>query len=326
MKRRILPLILILLATCAQAAPKNVILLIGDGMGTAQITLARLELSRALNIDSMPYAGLVTTHSADSKITDSAAAATALATGHKTANGMISTLPDGTKPETILEAAMRKGKAVGLVTTVTATHATPAAFGAHVGARSDETEIGRQYLAAGIGVIMGCGQPYFDLAEAKRLGYTVVDSEEELGKAEGKLLAHFEKRPSLAVMTRAALSDLSQDPDGFFLMVEGGQIDWRCHDNDAAGTVRETEDFDEAVGAALSFAKRGDTLVVVTADHETGGLTITYEGPKWAAKGHTACMVGIFAAGCDAEAFTGTMDNTDVAKRIDRVAGYGLKP
>lgn len=344
-------------ASCAAKAPKNVILMIGDGMGFAQVTLARISLpdgSTSLSMDSMKYGGFVKTHSANATVTDSAAAGTALATGHKTNNGMISTLPDGTVVQTILEAAQAKKKAVGLVTTVTITHATPAVFGSHVDARADEAGIAPQYLDRRIDVLMGGGRYYFMpksqegskrtderdlLAEARRLGYSVTNTPEEMHPVKrGKLLGLFElsslsataPNPPLAEMTGKAIELLAQDGDGFFLMVEGGQIDWQAHDNNQAGTVRHTMDFDAAVGRALEFARRrGDTLVIVTADHETGGLTIIYpdkdSGDKfkcaWSTKGHSGCNVPLLADGPGAEMFSGVLDNTDIPKMIAKLWG-----
>ena len=340
----------------AAQAPKNMILLIGDGMGPAQVTLARLSSDKPLNMDTMKFGGLVKTQSADSTITDSAAAGTALATGFKTNNGMISTLPDGAEVQTILEAAQKIRKATGLVTTVTITHATPAVFGSHIASRKGEADIAPQYLEKKIDVLLGGGRMFFvpksqdqskrederDLiAEAKSAGYTYVDTREGLLLGKGsKLLGLFQMSslttnlpdPSLAEMAEAAIKTLSANKDGFFLMVEGGQIDYRSHDNDGPGTVKQMMDFDAAVGKALDFARsKGNTLVIVTADHETGGLTIIYpdkdSGEKfktaWSTKGHSACNVPLLAEGPGAESFGGALDNTDVPKRIAEV--WGIK-
>lgn len=334
-------LILLLVLPCLGAqAPRNVILMIGDGMGPAQVSLARLSLessSPALFMDSMPYAAYVMTRSANAVVTDSAAAATALATGYKTNNGMISVLPDGTSVETILERAMKLGKSVGLVTTTTITHATPAAFGAHVNSRGDESDIAIQYVEKKIDVLLGGGKAMFVpktskggrdlLAEAERAGYIVVDSRDALLSAKGsKLLGLFQDgaltteapEPTLAEMTEKAIQTLCTDRDGFFLMVEGGQIDWRCHDNDRVGTVKQVLQFDLAVGKALAFAqRREDTLVIVTADHETGGLAITgSDSVSWGTKGHTGVTVPLFSYGPGADRFCGVLDNTDLPKTI----------
>ena len=355
-RRRLLLLALILLAactaSCAGQAPKNVILLIGDGMGPAQVTLARLSLtdsSPALNVDSMPYTGFVKTQSADSTITDSAAAGSAIATGFKTNNGVISTLPDGTPVQTILEASQKIGKATGIVSTVTITDATPAAFGSHAASRKSQADIAPQFLEKKIDVILGGGKMFFTpksteqskreddrdlIAEAKSLGYSFVDTQDTLLAANGtKLLGLFQvgpftfqsPEPTLAEMAQKAIETLSADKDGFFLMVEGGQIDWKCHDNIAPDAVKQILDFDAAVGKALDFArKKGDTLVIVTADHETGGLTIIYPDKgsnarfkcAWSSKGHSACNVPLFAFGPGADSFRGVLDNTDIPKKI----------
>lgn len=334
-------LIFLLALPCLGAqSPRNVILMIGDGMGVAQISLARLSLgssSHPLFMDTLPYAALVQTQSANAVVTDSAAAGTALATGYKTNNGMISVLPDGTPVETILERALKLRKSVGLVTTTTITHATPAAFGAHVNSRGDEGDIAIQYLEKKIDVLLGGGKAMFApksskggrdlLAEAERAGYTVVESREALLSAKGsKLLGLFQDgalttespEPTLAEMTEKAIQTLCTDRDGFFLMVEGGQIDWRCHDNDRVGTVKQVLQFDLAVGKAMEFARgRADTLVIVTADHETGGLAITgNDSISWGTKGHTGVTVPLFAYGPGADRFSGVLDNTDVPNII----------
>lgn len=336
----------------AAKAPKNVILMIGDGMGLAQVTYARLmhnDSGSLLSMETMTSTALVMTQSANSLITDSAAAATALASGYKTNNGMINTLPDGRKVETILEAAKNMGKSAGLVTTTTITHATPAGFGAHVMSRASEADIAPQYLDSKIDVLMGGGKANFIpkstpgsgrsderdlLKEASNAGYKVAFTRDDLLNTEsGKFLGLFEMgylttvepEPSLAEMTSKAIELLSANDKGFFLMVEGGQIDTMCHANDARGALKQTLDFDAAVGKALEFARnRNDTLVIVTADHETGGLSIVApeqgSGAKLAGKfsstGHSAINVPLFAEGPSSDRFKGVMDNTNIPKTI----------
>jgi len=348
------------LAAPRTSAPKNVILLIGDGMGFSEVTLARLALGKAdaaLAMDSMKYTAFVKTHPADSDkargiVTDSAAASTAMATGHKTRNGMLGVLPNGKPVRTILEAAQEMGKGTGLVTTVTITHATPAGFASHVPSRGSEAEIAVQYLEHKVDVLMGGGESFFlpqsaegskrkddrDLIDqARQAGYTVARSREEMQKAAGpRLLGLFHKshmtcrppEPSIAEMTTKALEVLSANRKGFFLMVEGGQIDFAGHANNTPENVRHTLDFDAAVAVALEFArKRGDTLVIVTADHETGGQAIVapeagrpgdYE-VRWTSDDHSATMVPLLAEGPGAELFVGVLDNTDIARRIARL-------
>lgn len=342
------------------STPKNIILLVGDGMGISQVTQAHLALGNTggqLAMESMKYGGFVRPFSvgADGRrnvVTDSAAASTAMATGHKTRNGMLGVLPDGRPVRSILQEAQRQGRSTGLVTTVTITHATPAGFAANVNSRGSEADIAVQYLERKVDVLLGGGEAFFLpqsaegskrqdnrdlLAEARSAGYVVARTREELLAARGpRLLGLFHKshmtceppEPSLAEMTRKALDVLSQNRKGFFVMIEGGQIDFAGHANNEASCVKHTLDFDAAVAVALDFArKRGDTLVIVTADHETGGQVIG--GPKanstsdhsvlWASKDHTGTMVPLLAEGPGAELFTGFLDNTDIARRIARL-------
>ncbi len=349
--------------TQAETRPRNVILMIGDGMGLAQVTMARLSkgTSTALRMDAMKVAALVFTHSANSLITDSAAAGTALASGFKANNGMISVLPDGKVVETFLEAAQKRRKSVGLVTTTTITHATPASFGAHVSSRAGEADIAPQYLEKKIDVLLGGGRAFFLpksaggskredsrdlLQEARAAGYAVVDTREGMTAVrQGKLLGLFQMsyltteapEPSLAEMTGKALELLSPDKDGFFLMVEGGQIDSRCHAQDAAGAIKQTLDFDVAIGKALEFARKdGRTLVIVTADHETGGLTLIAPEagskekirPNWGTKDHSGINVPLLADGPGAVQFQGVMDNTEIPRKLAvlwRLAGFAAR-
>lgn len=282
---------------------KNVILLIGDGMGYAHLTTARLAQEKNLNMDMIKSTGTVTTRSANYVVTDSAAAGTAIATGNKTNNGLISITPDGKRLKTVLEGARDKGKRTGLVTTTNITHATPAAFAAHVPNRDDELTIAGQMLQARIDVMLGGGRSNFlpvktggkrtdnrDLTvEAKTYGYQYATTKEELdGVRDGKVLGLFNnshlnfeidrdvtKEPSLAEMTEKAISLLDNKGDGFFLMVEGGRIDHAAHANDPAGVVGDVRAFDAAAKVALDYAKTNPhTLVIITGDHETGGMVI----------------------------------------------------
>jgi len=303
---------------------KNVILLIGDGMGPYHVELTRL----CLEVDELAMEEMdetepsyMTTYSLDRddqithKITDSAAAGTAIATGCKTYNGAVSVDFDGNPLETVLERAEAEEKATGLVTDVYIQDATPSAFVVHAERRGNSILFSELMAESDVEVLMGAGRGFFLpkgedsqggqrtdgrnlIEEWEENEYTYVDSAEELKNAninleEGdRLLGLFgglynmaydldrqqDKNigmPTLAEMTEKAIEVLSQDPDGFFLMVEGGSLDWVAHNKDVAGMVRETEGFDEAVRVAWNFAKGGETLVVVTADHECGGLQIT---------------------------------------------------
>lgn len=290
---------------------KNVILLIGDGMGIEHIDLTRICTvgeDGKLNVDYLDEdPGWVATVSL-SGVTNSAAAGTALATGFMTKNGMISVLPDGTVLETVLERAESIGKSTGLVSSVALTDATPAVFCSHTDYRGNYAYIAEQMAYAGVDVLLGSGEGYFlpigepmgmrldgrnIIGEMQDMGYDYVESRGELMNAnadDGKLLGFFggqwaqtymldrearSNEPALSEMTSKAIEVLNQDKDGFFLMVEGGAIDWLAHNRDPAGVVADTFEFDKAVGVALDFAKKDcNTLVLVTADHETGALEI----------------------------------------------------
>ncbi|HEY63103.1 MAG TPA: alkaline phosphatase [Caldilineae bacterium] len=339
---------------------RAIILFIGDGMGEAQRTAGRwaaVGRDGMLAMDAMPFSGWSCTASANSAVTDSAAAATALATGVKTNNGMIAVDPAGRPLTTILERAQTRGKAVGLVTTTQVTHATPAAFAAHVRSRKEMLEIARQMIAAGVDVLLGGGEDEFLpttmsgcypqpgersdgrnlIAEAVAVGYTYVCDADALAAVDptstSRLLGLFADEgmvrpfsPSLAEMTRKAIEILSQDPDGFFLMVEGGQIDWASHANDAANAIADVIGLDEAVSVALAHAATApDTLIIVTADHETGGMRVDLvageQGPfympdgtpfyvSWTTGGHTSVDVPTTAQGPWADLLAGTYENT----------------
>ncbi|CAG9623583.1 alkaline phosphatase [Sutcliffiella rhizosphaerae] len=289
-----------------QGKVKNVIFMIPDGYNAGYATNYRWYIGEDSSFD--PHVkGLIKTHSANTAVTDSAAAGTAMATGHKTNNGMIGVTPDGKEVYSILKAAKRSKKATGLVATSTITHATPAVFAANVASRSDEASIAPQYLENNlVDVILGGGRDYFTsvddggrqpegnlIKEAEKKGYQYVTDKTELSKAKGtKLLGLFAKgsmspemqrdeteEPSLEEMTNVAINTLNKNKQGFFLMVEGSQIDWAGHAHDSAWAMTDTAAFDQAVEAALEFAKKdGKTLVVVAGDHETGGMSVGSNG------------------------------------------------
>lgn len=340
---------MMLLALHCTAAPKNIILFIGDGMGTSQLTAAKYAKGE-LQIERCPVVGLATTHSANSMVTDSAAGGTALATGHKTTNGTVAQTPDGKPLKTALEVAEAQGKSTGMIATSAITHATPASFGAHVPRRKMEAEIAEQLAAKEIEVLFGGGRGFFipqseegskrkdDKNVLETLGswMPVVTTKEEFQAletpervaglfADGALPKMSEGRIELTAMTQKAIQVLAKNKKGFFLMVEGSQIDWGGHANDADYILGEMIDFDAAVGIGLDFAKQnGNTLVVVTADHETGGLAVlggsvssnTVSKTAFASSKHSAAMVPVFAYGPGSEAFGEIHDNTDIGSLI----------
>ncbi|MFN8591580.1 MAG: alkaline phosphatase [Thermomicrobiales bacterium] len=393
---------------------RNVILLIGDGMGQAHRFAGQLLAAGRngrLSMDRLPYLGQMGTVSVDpaSFVTDSAAAATAIATGVKTVNGAVGIDPDGRERTTILELAKRSGRATGLITTCQITDATPAAFAAHVPYRADQSEIARQYVErTGVDVILGGGGAYWfppdtalprqlsgdspwygvgtcgNLVErAREFGYEFVSGERDLRDHLGRrtdrgaprllglfaaqeffvqtaegLGAVYDPPVALADLTAAALDILSRNRDGFFLMVEESAIDRMAHRNNAPLTLKGILELDRAVQVALSFANRSpDTLVVVTADHECGGLAVAgsqdqpypYEpggglldtllagedGPfpiadadygfvvGWATTGHTAAPVPVTSTGPGAEMLTGSFENTDLFFALAEAMGLG---
>lgn len=285
--------------------PKNVILLIGDGMGIGQMEVARLfEHGKGgrLFMESLPHSALVHTYSANNFVTDSAAAGTALAIGAKTENESIGVTADGKEADSILDLFKKDGKKGGVISTNTVTDATPAAFTASVPNRwSGQSEVARQQLQNDIDVLLGGGRSYFEpakqngidlIAKYKEKGYTYVKDKDELMKAKGdKLLGLFHpsymnykidrdeaktNEPTLTEMTEKAVEFLSKEKKGFFLMVEGARIDHASHAADFTSIWKETVEFDDAVKYSVNWAKNnGDTLILVLADHETMGISAT---------------------------------------------------
>jgi len=333
---------------------KNIILFIGDGMGLAQLNAARIRAvgtSGKLYIEKMPVTGIKRTHAANNLITDSAASGTALACGIKTNNGMIAMAPDGTKYKSILEVAKQKGMSTGLIATSSITHATPATFASHVRYRGNEVTIAEQLIKNKVNLLLGGGKQFFIpqsvkwsarkdnrnlIEEAKKLGYNYIETAGELKSADNKyILGLFQMgemtteypEPSLYDFTEKSIELLSRNETGFFLMVEGSQIDWACHENNPDRSIRQILLFDMAVKSGLDFAvKDKHTLVIVTADHETGGLAInggSLDGNKlfigWTTRGHSGVPVPVYAFGPYAEKFTGVYDNTDLPKILAKL-------
>lgn len=331
-------------------APKNVILLIGDGMGLSHITAARVANGGQLYLDQFPVTGLNTTHSASDFVTDSGAGGTALATGKKTCNGAIGIDRDSTVVLNIREVLSGAGKSTGVVVTCAVTHATPAAFVAHQPNREMNEEIAVDFVQSGIDLFMGGGLGYFTarrdsanlLEPLIKLGY-YIDTQTVAPKPSMHLTklaqqhkvaglyapVHMEtitggREAYLPEATLTAIEVLKKNPKGFFLMVEGSQIDWGGHANYTRYIITETMDFDRAVGEALRFAAAdGQTLVVVTADHETGGMALMdgdYQSGSVKAAfttgDHSGTMVPVFAFGPGSELFRGIYDNTDIPKKI----------
>ncbi|NLA15578.1 MAG: alkaline phosphatase [Bacteroidales bacterium] len=384
---------------CQQKAPqaKYVFYFIGDGMGLAQVSLTEAWLadreghigSVPLSFSEFPVYGTATTHSASNIITCSSAAGTALAVGEKTTNNMLGMSPDTLPLQSITYKIKEAGFAVGITSTVTLDHATPAAFYASAPSRSDYYDIALQLPETGFDFFGGGGfiQPEGKeedkpsvLPIIEEAGYTIAYGMEEfeaLHGAEKMVLIQEKDRDYLgaipfaidrteedmthAEIVRAAISFLDNEK-GFFLMSEGGRIDWACHANDGLTTILETIDMDLAVQVAIEFAKKhpNETLIVVTADHETGGLSLGWEKRYtmhfdqleeqyaskdklldddkkdvveqieemnrrarigWTTSSHTGIPVPVYAMGAGSELFAGRMDNTDIPKKICEAMG-----
>lgn len=325
--------------------PKNIILMIGDGMGVTQVFAGLTANKGELYLRNFKNVGFSITNSSDKYITDSAAGGTALSTGVKTYNGAIGVNPDKKPVKTILEEAEDNGLATGLVSTSAITHATPASFIAHQPSRNMYEDIAADFLKTDIDVIIGGGREHFTkrkdsvnlVQELVNKGY---QSESDIDKIsavkKGKLVALTadvhnprvaERKDMLPVATKTAIDILSNNKKGFFLMVEGSQIDWGGHASSTIYVVEDMLDFDQAIGNALKFAEKdGETLIVVTADHETGGMALVGgDNEKGMVKGefstggHTGVMVPVFAYGPGASEFTGIMENTDINKKMNKL-------
>jgi len=339
-------------------AARNVILMIGDGMGAGQVEAGRMRAAlagRRLAMHSMPVASLMTTTSAGGGVTDSAAASTAMATGRKTVNGRLGIDPSGNRLPSIAESVKAAGGLIGLVTNCSITSATPAGFVVHLPDRDMGRDIARAMVEARPDVALGGGAAFFvptlferarpALHTALESGYTVVMEMDEFEAASSLpllgLLAMTDmpyeldrdpaEEPSLRRMTEKALELLasSSGDAGFFLMVEGGRIDHACHAMDGSRLAAEVASFDDAVLASLDFAReRGDTLVIVTADHETGQLKVNGDGKLvFGSDGHTDTPVPLFAEGPGQELFRAeSLDNTDIATLIARALALALGP
>lgn len=315
--------------------PRNIILMIGDGMGLTQIYAGMTANYGRLNLEKCRVIGFSKTNSADRYITDSAAGATALATGHKTNNGAVGVDSLGQAVPTILEIAERNGLATGLVATTYITDATPASFIAHQPERGMGEEIAGDFLKTDIDLFIGAGLEHFNdrkdgrnlVAELRKNNYQVSFDIDSISRIRRGKIAGFVSDDRWAVRgdqlskaTKTAINILGQNKNGFFLMVEGSQIDDGGHSNNTNRVIEEMLDFDNVIGEVLSFAEKdGNTLVIITADHETGGLTIIdgnlktgrVEG-RYSTKGHTSVMVPVFAFGPGAENFMGIYHNNTI--------------
>jgi alkaline phosphatase len=335
---------------------KNIIFLIGDGMGISQVSAAAIKNNNKLHIMQFPVIGIHNPQPVEGLITDSAAGATAFAAGVKTFNGAIGVTADSTPVETILEECEKIGMATGLVATSTIVHATPASFIAHRPSRKQYEEIASDFMNTEIDYFVGGGKKYFDrrskddrnlVEEMQKKGYVVedyfktdfddikIDSKQNFAyfTADDDPIPFSKGRDYLFNASKAGIEFLNQhddpsDSNGFFLMIEGSQIDWGGHANDADYVISELLEFDNVIGEALRFAKQdGETLVLVTADHETGGMAINSGSTvdslniSFSSGYHTADLIPVYAYGPGSELFSGFYENTEIYHKLRSVLG-----
>ena len=357
---------------------KNIIFLIGDGMSISQVSAYRLIQggpNSRIAVDRFPYSGIVLTHAENAIITDSASSATAYSTGRKTNNGALGVDSENNKLENLTETLDQYGFVSSLLATSEITHATPAAFAAHVDLRWKTDEISAQMIESKVATFLGGGRHFFlpeemdgkrkdarNLLEEVNASHTLLTTKDEMNDFNdnklGKVFGLFadehlrsidspdnhSSEPSLSEMLQFAVKRSGQFINngckGFFIMGEGSQVDWAGHSNNLEYLKREMQDLDSAVEWAFNYAKQNtDTLVVVTADHETGGLLIEPANPadyngnevKFSfntavGRGtHTGVPVPVYAYGPGAENFTGTLDNTDVYRALIEALELGEK-
>ena len=322
----------------------NIIFMIGDGTGLSQITAGMYANGNQTALEAFDVIGLSKTHSANNLVTDSAASGTAMACGIKTFNGVIGIDLKNKKQPSILEIATEKGYSSGLIATSSIVHATPASFYAKVTSRRKYQEIARQLSESDVDFFIGGGKKHFIRRDDKRNildempSFDFVDRLEDFEKSTADKIGLFTnmdeplpiaegRKPALKDAVSAMLKKLDQQEQPFFLLVEGSQIDWGGHANDLNYILSEFKDFDGAIQEVLNYLKEHpNTLLVVTADHETGGLGIDSGNIKnfkprggFVTKGHTATMVPVFAIGVGAKKYSGIYDNTAIFSKMKEV-------
>ncbi len=349
----------LLFASLLFAQSPKIILMIGDGMGPGVIGLAKYYNDFVLGKSEMNIVNfmnradtkisLVTTYSASHLITDSAAAATSIACGKKTYNTAVGVDEKGNPLRSLLDLAHERKMMTGLVTTCEVVDATPAAFSANVTARANKEEIAIQQLEKKVNLIFGGGAKYFDEATSKSKGYATIYAKKELKKLpsmksnyvlgffnQNEMSYYKDRRPtepSLPEMTKSALDFLSKSKDGFFLMVEGGRIDHAGHANSAEDIIEDFLEFDDAIGVVLEYKKKNpETVVIVTADHDTGGVAITQKskdygyptieelknlkGIYWVSRQHTSIPVIMAVSDTKTDDIKGFIDNVEINRII----------
>jgi len=329
------------LATNQNKKPKNIILLIGDGMGLSQVSIAQYYQDTPSNFERFPIIGLIKNSSATHVITDSAAGATAFSCGIKTGNRTIGVDKELNSVETILETVSKKGLATGLVVTSPITGATPASFYAHAKSRYEYEEIASYLPQSDVDFFAGGGLQFFNNRKDGKNIFTELDQHgfkvdtlslpKEISEKKHAIILAKNEMPRinergnyLIDASKLAINKLSKNEKGYFLMIEGSLIDWECHDQEVENLIDEQLDFDKTIGQILDYAiQNKETLVIVTADHETGAFALAMEDndygkikPTLYSDDHTATMVPVFAYGPGSELFSGVYENTAIYHKM----------
>lgn len=319
----------------------NIILLIGDGTGLTQISSGMYANNNKTALESFEYIGLSKTHSFDQLITDSAASGTAIASGVKTYNKVIGINSKNIPQKNILEICQEKGYSTALLATSSIVHATPASFYAKVKSRYKYQDIALQLSEHSLDLFIGGGKTHFIKRRDKRnlinemTEYEFVNNLDQIVNNNSKKMAYFTymeeppsrlegRKPALEDMTSTSIRKMESLGKPFFMMIEGSQIDWAGHDNDMKYLLSEFKEFNRTIARVIEYAKKDrNTLVIVTADHETGGLALSGGSLKrntvkgvFSMGGHSATMVPVFSYGPNAEIFKGIYENTEIFDKM----------
>ena len=321
--------------------PVNIILMIGDGMGLSQITAGMYSNGNKTALEEFEYIGLSKTHSSENLVTDSAASGTAMACGKKTMNGILGLDINNNKLSSILEICKSRGYLTALISTSSIVHATPASFYANVPSRYQYEDIALQLSENNVDYFIGGGEKHFKKRKDRRNlisemnNYEIVNNLMKFRQSTSNKLGFFsyydeppslneDRKPMLDEALSSTFDKLNQREKPFFVMVEGSQIDWGGHANDIDYITSEFKDFDRAISVAVDYVNANpNTLLIVTADHETGGLAITHGKTKsytfkseFSTGGHSATMVPVFSYGISSEKFSGIYENTAIFDKM----------
>ena len=316
-------------------------MMIGDGMGISQISSSMYSSNNYTPLERSEFVGLIKTHSLDDLVTDSAASGTALSSGVKTYNGVLGLDQNYNPVKTILEICRDEGYMTAIIVTSTIVHATPAAYYSKSKSRYEYQKIADELLKSNVNFFVGGGEKYFNNRDDKRnlmeemRNYSFVNSLEDYRNINSKNIGfftayddpiqkNFGREPSLYDIIEATIQKLKNFDNPFFILVEGSQIDWAEHDNDPEYLLSEMLEFDEAIDISYKYAEESkNTLVVVTADHETGGAAIVSGNLEesvvkinYSSEDHTSEMVPVFSIGPYSENFKGVYDNTEIFNKL----------